>query len=116
MTFRLEGSSSFGVTCTCAWLPSADYFFRVFFQGETRWNYGSFVNEELAELTAKARYERDPAAYEAAAKRMVKIAADEVPVVMLWQPALDAVMAKNIDGFTYWFHRQTDYRSLTRTK
>ena len=44
------------------------------------------------------------------------LAADEVPVVMLWQPALDAVMAKNIDGFTYWFHRQTDYRSLTRTK
>ncbi|WP_372019277.1 ABC transporter substrate-binding protein [Tistrella mobilis] len=115
-TLISEKKLPFFTESAIAWLPSADYFFRVFFQGETRWNYGSFVNEELAELTAKARYERDPAAYEAAAKRMVKIAADEVPVVMLWQPALDAVMARNIDGFTYWFHRQTDYRSLTRTK
>jgi peptide/nickel transport system substrate-binding protein len=115
-TLISEKKLPFFTESAIAWLPSADYFFRVFFQGETRWNYGSFVNQELAELTAKARYERDPAAYEAAAKRMVKIAADEVPVVMLWQPALDAVMAKNIDGFTYWFHRQTDYRSLTRTK
>lgn len=115
-TLISEKKLPFFTESAIAWLPSADYFFRVFFQGETRWNYGSFVNEELAELTTKARYERDPAAYEAAAKRMVKIAADEVPVVMLWQPALDAVMAKNIDGFTYWFHRQTDYRSLTRTK
>lgn len=115
-TLISEKKLPFFTESAIAWLPSADYFFRVFFQGETRWNYGSFVNEELAQLTAKARYERDPAAYEAAAKRMVKIAADEVPVVMLWQPALDAVMAKNIDGFTYWFHRQTDYRSLTRTK
>ncbi|GGB33108.1 ABC transporter substrate-binding protein [Tistrella bauzanensis] len=115
-TLISEKKLPFFTESAIAWLPSADYFFRVFFQGETRWNYGSFVDEELAELTAKARYERDPAAYETAARRMVAIAAEKAPVVMLWQPALDAVMAKDIDGFTYWFHRQTDYRSLTRTK
>ena len=44
--------------------------------------------------------------------QMIALAAQQVPMVMLWQPNLEAVMAKNVDGFTYWFHRQTDYRDL----
>jgi peptide/nickel transport system substrate-binding protein len=45
---------------------------------------------------------------------MIAIAAAEVPLVLLWQPNQDAVMAPNVDGYTYWFHRQVDFRDLSR--
>lgn len=99
---------------SAAYLPSTDYFFRIFFQGPSRWNFGSWDNKEIVELTAKARFEPDPASYDKLTRRMIALEAQEVPVVMLWQPNQEAVMAKNIDGFTYWFHRQTDYRDLYR--
>ncbi len=36
------------------------------------------------------------------------------PLVMLWQPNQDAVMAKSVDGYTYQFYRQADFRDLKR--
>jgi len=32
----------------------------------------------------------------------------------MWQPLHEAVMAQNIDGYTYWFYRQADFRDLRR--
>ena len=37
-----------------------------------------------------------------------------MPQIALWQPSQDAVMAKSLDGYTYQFHRQVDYRDLSR--
>jgi peptide/nickel transport system substrate-binding protein len=37
-----------------------------------------------------------------------------MPQIPLWQPNQDAVMATSIDGYTYQFHRQVDYRDLNR--
>src|SRR6267378_1797374 len=37
-----------------------------------------------------------------------------LPQIPLWQPNQDAVMATSIDGYTYQFHRQVDYRDLHR--
>jgi peptide/nickel transport system substrate-binding protein len=99
---------------SAAYLPSTDYFFRIFFQGKSRWNFGSWDNPEIVTLTQQARFEPDHAIYDKLAKRMIVLAAQQVPMVLLWQPNLEAVMAKNVDGFTYWFHRQTDYRDLYR--
>jgi peptide/nickel transport system substrate-binding protein len=99
---------------SAAYLPSTDYFFRIFYQGASRWNFGSWDNQEIVALTQQARFEPNPAVYEKLAKRMIVLAAQEVPMVLLWQPNQEAVMASNIDGFTYWFHRQTDYRDLYR--
>jgi len=100
---------------SAAYLPSTDYFFRIFFQGPTRWNFGSWKNNEIVALTQQARFEVDPAVYEKLAKRMIALEAEELPMIILWQPNQEAVMARNIDGFTYWFHRQIDYRDLYRT-
>jgi peptide/nickel transport system substrate-binding protein len=102
----LDGSAAF--------LPSTDYFFRIFFQGPTRWNFGNWTNPEIPALTYQARFETDHATYDRLAKRMIELAAQQVPLVLLWQPNLDAVMAKDVHGFTYWPHRQIDYRDLYR--
>jgi peptide/nickel transport system substrate-binding protein len=47
-------------------------------------------------------------------KQMVAEYAWEMPLVLLWQANQDAVMVPNLDGYTYWFHRQLDFRDLTR--
>jgi peptide/nickel transport system substrate-binding protein len=37
-----------------------------------------------------------------------------VPRIPLVQPYLSLAMQKNISGYTYWFHRQLDYRSIKK--
>lgn len=97
-----------------AWLPSTDYFFRNFFTGDQRWNYSSWNNEEIVKVANTARFEIDSAKYDTYAKRLIEIAAAEVPVVMLWQQNQDAAMVPSLEGYTYHFHRQVDFRDLSR--
>src|ERR1700704_217155 len=97
-----------------AWLPSTDYFYRNFYTGNQRWNYSSINNPELVEIAQKARFEPDAAKYEDDGKKLNAIHLTEMPQVPLWQPSQDAVMATSIDGYTYQFHRQVDYRDLNR--
>lgn len=99
---------------TSAMLPSTDYFFRIFFQGQSRWNLGNWINPEIAELAAKARFEPDKATYDTLARKMIGLEAAELPVIPLWQANQEAVMARSIDGYTYWYHRQIDFRDLVR--
>ena len=37
-----------------------------------------------------------------------------MPQIPIWQPSQDAVMQTSIDGYTYQFHRQIDFRDLSR--
>ncbi|WP_254070199.1 ABC transporter substrate-binding protein [Acidisphaera sp. L21] len=97
-----------------AFLNDPDYFFRVFYHGPTRWNFGSYHNPEFAALVEKTRFETDTAAYDADVKRMITLAKQDVPIILLWQPALDTGMLKTVDGYKYEFHRQVDLRTLTR--
>jgi peptide/nickel transport system substrate-binding protein len=106
LPFFTEGST--------AWLPTTDYFFRNFFTGDQRWNYSSWNDASVAELGAKARFELDPAQYEQMSRQMIAEYVKEMPLVLLWQANQDAVMVPNLDGYTYWFHRQLDFRDLSR--
>jgi peptide/nickel transport system substrate-binding protein len=97
-----------------AWLPSTDYFYRNFYTGNQRWNYSSINNPELVEIAQKARFEPDAAKYEEDGRKLNAIHFTELPQIPLWQPSQDAVMAPSIEGYTYQFHRQVDYRDLNR--
>ncbi|WP_018700717.1 ABC transporter substrate-binding protein [Amorphus coralli] len=97
-----------------ALFPSAEYFFRIFLSGPSRWNFSSWRNEEVEALLPKARYEADQAAYDAVAKRLIALAAEEVPMAFLWQPTQDVVLGKDIEGFTTWYHYYVDVRDLQR--
>lgn len=97
-----------------AWLPSTDYFYRNFYTGNQRWNYSSIDNAELTAVAQKARFEADKAKYEADGKVLNAMHFDLMPQIPLWQPSQDAVMAANLTGYTYQFHRQVDYRDLSR--
>jgi peptide/nickel transport system substrate-binding protein len=97
-----------------AWLPSTDYFYRNFYTGNQRWNYSSINNAELTAIAQEARFEPDKAKYDEDGMKLNAIHFAEMPQIALWQPSQDAVMATSIDGYTYQFHRQVDYRDLNR--
>ena len=98
-----------------AWLPATDYYFRLYFTRDQRWNFASWKNTEIEQISAAARFETNAAKYDADCKKMIEVFADQVPLVMLWQPNHDAVMASTVDGYTYQFYRQADFRDLKRT-
>jgi peptide/nickel transport system substrate-binding protein len=98
-----------------AWLRSADYFFRIFYQGDTRWNFGSYANPEMVKIVADARWEADPAKYNALVMRMIELAHTEVPVIPLWSAFQDTVVSKGMHGYTYMFHRSLELRHLTKS-
>ncbi|QCK84596.1 ABC transporter substrate-binding protein [Phreatobacter aquaticus] len=114
-TMVTERKLPFFVETSIAWLPSTDYFFRTFLYGPQRWNYSGWNDSRINEIAEKARFETDKAKYDAACKEMIAIMAEETPIVMLWQPNQDAVMPKNIDGYTYGYHRQVDFRDVKRS-
>ncbi len=98
-----------------AWLPATFYFFWLYFTRDQRWNFSSWKNTDIEQLSTAAHFERDSAKYDDECKKMISIFAQNVPLIMLWQPNHDAVMASNIDGYTYQFYRQADFRDLKRT-
>jgi peptide/nickel transport system substrate-binding protein len=80
-----------------SWLTPSDYIASNFYSGPGRWNSSGWNNPEMPGLM-----------------RMVRHIRDEVPVVLLWHPSHDAVVGRDIEGYTYWFHRGADYRDLRR--
>ncbi len=104
--FFFEGST--------AYLSDPDYFFRIFYNGPTRWNFGGYQNPEFIALVEKTRFETDLATYMTDVKRMIQLAKEEVPIILLWQPALDTGLQKSVDGYKYLFHRQLEFRTLRR--
>ena len=113
-TLQAEKKLAFYTDSGTAWLPATYYFFYLYFTRDQRWNFASWDNARITELANKARFERDAAAYEAECKEMISILNDQLPLLMLWQPNMDAVMSKSIEGFTYQFYRQVDFRDLKR--
>jgi peptide/nickel transport system substrate-binding protein len=99
---------------SASYLTPADYFFRIFYHGPTRWNFGGYSNEEFGRLVEKTRFQPEGAEYDADVKRMIALAKRDVPIILLWQPALDTGMQKSVEGYKYLFHRMLDMRTLKR--
>ncbi len=97
-----------------AWLPYTYYFFYLYFTRDQRWNYSSWIEPQMAALTGDARYQTDSAKYDADCRHMIELFTAQTPLVMLWQPNQDAVMSKSVQGYTYQFYRQADFRTLSR--
>ena len=47
-------------------------------------------------------------------KGFISKAYHEVPRIPMFQPYLNVATQKNISGYSYWFHRQVDYRSIVK--
>ncbi len=97
-----------------AWLPYTYYFFYLYFTRDQRWNFSAWKSLAMEELTLDARYQTDPAKYDTDCTKMIELFVGADPLILLWQPNQDAVMAKSVEGYTYQFYRQADFRDLKR--
>jgi peptide/nickel transport system substrate-binding protein len=113
-TMESQKTLPFFTDAATAWLPATYYYFYLYFTRDQRWNFASLKSPEIEQLAAAARFERDPAKYEDECKKMIQVFTEQAPLIMLWQPNHDAVMAANIDGYRYQFYRQADFRVLKR--
>jgi peptide/nickel transport system substrate-binding protein len=74
----------------------------------------SYQNPAMDKMIDAARFETDKAKYQQDVKDFIHLAMDDVPRVPLYQQILIVGMQKNIKGYTYWFHRQLDFRQLEK--
>jgi peptide/nickel transport system substrate-binding protein len=97
------------------WLNYADYFFFWNYHGQNAvFNTMSYTNAEMDRLIDAARFATDRARYEASVKGFLAKAFDDVPRIPLFQSNLDVAMKRDVQGYTYWFHRQADFRQIRR--
>ena len=113
-TLEADHGMPFFTDGATAWLPYTYYFFYLYFTRDQRWNFSNWKSPGMEELTLDARYQNDAAKYDADCTKMIELFVPEAPLIMLWQPNQDAVMSKSIDGYTYQFYRQADFRDLQR--
>ncbi len=113
-TLESDKTMPFFTDAATAWLPYTYYFFYLYFTRDQRWNFSSWKSAGMEDLTLDARYQTDQAKYDDDCRKMIDLFVDQTPLIMLWQPNQDAVMAQSLENYTYEFYRQVDFRMLTR--
>ncbi|MBL8585654.1 MAG: ABC transporter substrate-binding protein [Bradyrhizobiaceae bacterium] len=100
------------------WLDYPEYFFFWCYHGQNAiFNTMSYVDPDMTAMidgARKAAGEGDWPTYDKDVKGFITKAFVEVPRIPLFQPFLNVALQKNIGGYSYWFHRQLDYRSLSK--
>src|SRR5262249_10944359 len=97
------------------WLNYPEYYFFWGYHSQNAvFNTMSWQDKELDKLIDAARFEPDKAKYEAQVKSFIRMSMEQVPRIPLYQQILDMGMQKNIKGYTYWFHRQLDFRQIEK--
>jgi peptide/nickel transport system substrate-binding protein len=112
----LEKNRPIHIASFGGWLNYPDYYFFWGYHGQNAlFDTMSYQNPAMDKLIDAARFEADPEAYDDEVKKFIRIAMEEVPRVPLYQQILVVGMQKNIQGYTYWFHRQLDFRQLEKS-
>jgi peptide/nickel transport system substrate-binding protein len=100
------------------WLDYPEYFFFWCYSGQNAiFNTPSYVNKDMDALIDGARAAAalsDKDKYATNVEGFISKAYQDVPRVPLFQPYLNVATQSHISGYTYWFHRQVDYRSIVK--
>ena len=98
------------------WLDYPEYFYFWTYDGKNNsvFNTPNYVNPALDEMTAAARFETDPAKYDALISKMNAVAMDDVPRIPVAHLFSDIALQKDVKGYVYWFHTNLDYRFITK--
>ena len=99
-----------------AWFDSVEYFFFLLYNGASisPSNGAGYANPLVDQAIQTARSSADPAVQDAARRTLIAAAMHDVPYLPLVQPYLNLAMQKGITGFVNQFHRQIDFRVLSR--
>ena len=113
-TRQTDKTLPFYVDSSSAWFNEPDYFFRIFFQGDWRWNFGNFRDEQFGKLVEAARWEPDRRKYDDDIRSAIGVAFEQLPILPLWLPSYDIALQSDLTDFTYYIHGQVDFRPLRR--
>lgn len=95
------------------WLNTPCYYFFWAYVKGNLFNSSNYDDAEMKKLVDETLHmEASDPAYEPKIKRMIAKAFEDVPRIPLWQPYLDTAMRKDVAGYSSWFHRQPDVRSV----
>jgi peptide/nickel transport system substrate-binding protein len=111
----LEKNRPIHIASFGGWLNYPEYYFFWGYHSQNAvFNTMSWQDPALDKLIDAARFETDKAKYEAQVKSFIKMSMEQVPRIPLYQQVLDMGLQKNIKGYTYWFHRQLDFRQIEK--
>jgi len=97
------------------WLNYPDYFFFWNYHGQNAvFNTMSYQNTEMDRFIDAARFADDKAKYDQSVIAFINKAVEDAPRIPLFQTNLDVAMKPSVKGYTYWFHRQADFRQIYR--
>ena len=112
----LEKNRPIHIASFGGWLNFPDYYFFWGYHGQNAlFDTMSYQNPAMDKLIDAARFAEDHEVYEDLVKQFIHIAMVDVPRIPLYQQILVVGMQKNIQGYTYWFHRQLDFRQLEKS-
>jgi len=98
------------------WLNYPDYYFFWVYMPGTIFNTSNYNNPEVVKLVnATLDMPVSDPAYAGNIKALIDIAFTDMPRIPLYQPALSSAMTPKIGGYEYWFHRQPEVSTLTKS-
>jgi peptide/nickel transport system substrate-binding protein len=97
-----------------AWLSLPDYWFTAFYTGSQVSNLGNYANPKLDQMLKELPGDAPLQVYGEKTREMSKLVLAEAPMIPIRQGAVELVMSKGLNGYTYWFHGLPDARDLSR--
>ena len=97
-----------------AWLSLPDYWFTAFYTGSQVSNLGNYANPKLDQMLKELPGDAPAQIYARMTQEMSKLVLTEVPMIPIRQGAVELVMSKGLEGYTYWFHGLPDARDVKR--
>jgi peptide/nickel transport system substrate-binding protein len=99
------------------WLDTPCYYFLWAYAKGNLFNSSNYSDAEMEQLiTETLPMEMSDPAYAPKIKRMIAKAFDEVPRIPLWQPSLESGLRKDVQGYSSWYHRQPELRTMKIVK
>jgi peptide/nickel transport system substrate-binding protein len=97
-----------------AWLSLPDYWFTAFYTGSQVSNLGNYANPKLDEMLKELPGDAPQQLYGEKTREISRLVLTEVPMIPIRQGAVELVMSRGLNGYTYWFHGLPDARDLSR--
>ncbi|MBM3374529.1 MAG: ABC transporter substrate-binding protein [Betaproteobacteria bacterium] len=95
------------------WLNTPCYYFYYSYLKENLFNASNYDDQTVRQLVNETLHmEPSDPAYAPKIRQLIEKAFEDLPRIPLWQPTLESAMAQKLTGYTFWYHRQVDARSL----
>ena len=95
------------------WLNTPCYYFFWSYIKGALFNASNYDDPTVKRLIEETLHmETSDPGYRPRILQLIEKSFEDLPRIPLWQPTLESAMSPKLDGYTFWYHRQMDARSL----